>query len=91
MRETTASESSFLFVLVVLTAVVLQGVGASFVGNTISPKMSAFAVFVAFAVAEMLGAASRLGSLQPKHQASFRNICLINIYTAGAFVLFYCR
>ncbi|GAB78973.1 hypothetical protein SAMN05421595_0189 [Austwickia chelonae] len=89
MKETTASENSFLFVLVVVTAVILQGVGASFVGNTISPKMSAFTVFVAFAVAEMLGAASRLGTLQPKHQATFRNICLINVYTAGAFVLLY--
>ncbi|MGJ0120440.1 hypothetical protein ACQ7HM_14650 [Williamsia sp. MIQD14] len=74
---------------VVLAAVVGQGVGNSVVGNSVTPRLSVCVVFIAFALAAIVGCITRACGQSSTGRASRRDVFLINVYSAGAFGLFY--
>ncbi|MCM6774323.1 hypothetical protein NDR87_14725 [Nocardia sp. CDC159] len=75
--------------LVVLAAVLLQGAGSSVIGNVVTPESSVFTVFAAFGAAALIGMASRLRGGTVTTRAPGRYVLLVNLYSAGAFTLFY--
>ncbi|WP_026820846.1 hypothetical protein [Arthrobacter castelli] len=81
-------------VLIVLTAVIWQGVGTAVVGLTVGPSESTVVTFAAFATAALISAAARLttrgiGDKSTAPKMSWREVLLLNLVTVGAFGTFY--
>ena len=77
------------FVAVVAVAVIWQGVGSSVVGNTTVPRLAPAVIAVAFLGAAAVGLVARARGPRITQRASPVDVCALNAYSAGAFVLFY--
>lgn len=80
--------------LIVAIAVIWQGVGTSLVGKLVDPSRSTFLTFSAFLAAAGISLLAYLftrkkNSAAPRSALSRKTALSLNIFTAGAFCLFY--
>jgi drug/metabolite transporter (DMT)-like permease len=79
--------------LLVIVAVLLQGLGTSVVGAAVRPELSTFTTFAAFLTAAVFAGIAFGVSHQMRPTSSaklgLRDIIIVNLVTAGAFSAFY--
>ncbi|KNX38725.1 hypothetical protein [Luteipulveratus halotolerans] len=73
----------------VALAVVGQGVGTSVVGHEVSTAQSDTVVFLAFATAAIAALSAAVASRAPLMVVTVPDIIRLNVFSAGAFALFY--
>lgn len=83
--------------VIVAAAVIWQGIGTAVVGNTVAPELSTFTTFSAFLTAAILAnlifflreTTVPIATKAGQWRANFRVVAALNLFSAGAFCLFY--
>ncbi|MFC7403864.1 hypothetical protein [Georgenia alba] len=94
MLRRASMKRSSLGVLVVVVAVIWQGVGTAVVGTSVDPTASLYVTFTAFGSAALISVAARFlvrgpGTAARPPRMSRGDFWMLNLVTAGAFGTFY--